>query len=174
MPGLRPGLNGVGGTIGPNVNPGLRRPGFFPPGVPATTGGYGLPAASRYGLGGLSRPGQPGQPGLLNTPDTGLGNTTSESSTPSATTAELVTPVTAHIPMEPNYVHTRTQTTRTTQTPAGEPAPSVDPVSAPSPLRLTCRMTASAALSTIHKHSPKRRGSIKTKCHASCTASAIR
>lgn len=101
MPGLRPGMGGIGGPIGPNVGPGFRRPGFFPPGVPATSGAYGLPAASRYGQGGPSRPGQHGH----NTPDTGIGNTTSESSTsPSVTTAELVTPVTAHHPMEPTVV----------------------------------------------------------------------
>ena len=116
MPGLRPGLGGFGGPVGPNVGPGLRRPGFFPPGVPGPSGGYGLPAASRYGTGGVSRPGHPG--GL--TPDTGIGNTTSESSSsPSATTVELVTPVTAHIPMEPTIV----------QAP-GAQAPSADTVSA--------------------------------------------
>lgn len=118
MPGLRPGLTGVGGSIGPNVNPGFRRPGFFPPGVPGATGGYGLPAASRYGLGGPSRPGVPGQPF---TPDTGIGNTTSESSSsPSATTVELVTPITAHVPMmEPTVVHP----------PTGDVALSADTVS---------------------------------------------
>lgn len=114
MPSLRPGL---GGPIGPNVNPNFRRPGFFPPGVPGTAGGYGLPAASRYGLGGPSRPGHPGQ---LNTPDTGLGNTTSESSSsPSATTEQLVTPIIAHQPLE----------TITVVNPQGDPALSADTVS---------------------------------------------
>lgn len=168
MPGLRPGMGagGLGGPIGPNVGPGLRRPGLFPPGVPATAGDYGLPAASRYGHGGPSRPGQPAVHDHL-TPDTGIGNTTSESSgssSPSATTAEIVTPVTAHIHMEPTVVH-----------PPPIPAltPSADTVS---PLilfwglPLTNRMTASVALSTTLKLSRKLKASIKTKCPASCTA----
>ncbi|WRT70644.1 uncharacterized protein IL334_007642 [Kwoniella shivajii] len=101
MPGLRPGMPGFGGPIGPNVNPSLRRPGFFPPGVTSTTGDYGLPAAARYGNAGLppSGPTTMGVPrpsyGNTTTADTGLGNTTTESTvtTPSVTTEEIVTPV---------------------------------------------------------------------------------
>ncbi|KAK8850475.1 hypothetical protein IAR55_004393 [Kwoniella newhampshirensis] len=108
MPGLRPGMPGFGGPIGPNVNPSLRRPGFFPPGVTSTTGDYGLPAGARYGNAGLApSSGVAGRPpwggsGQTTTADTGLGNTTSEStaSTPSALTEEIVTPAaaTTHIP----------------------------------------------------------------------------
>ncbi|ORX41083.1 hypothetical protein BD324DRAFT_678476 [Kockovaella imperatae] len=86
MPGLRPGLNGFGGPLGPNVNPHLRQPGMFPPGVP-NTGGYGWPAASRY------EAGIPPGPRRRVTPDTGVGNTTSEETTPS-TTEQLMTPIT--------------------------------------------------------------------------------
>lgn len=109
MPGLRPGL---GGVYGPNTNPHLRRPGMFPPGIPGAHGDYGLPAAARYNNTGPSRPGQP-MPGAL-TPDTGLGNSTSESSssvssvtdtTPSATTQEIVTPATAVTPLVPPIIH---------------------------------------------------------------------
>ena len=121
MPGLRPGL---GGVYGPNAAPHMRRPGFFPPGVPGASGDYGLPAAARYNNTGPSRPGQPA-PGML-TPDTGLGDTTSSSSsatsdtTPSATTQEIVTPVTAAPPLVPIVadpepaVHTHTTTTVST------------------------------------------------------------
>ncbi|WWD20657.1 hypothetical protein CI109_105133 [Kwoniella shandongensis] len=108
MPGLRPGMPGFGGPMGPNVNPSLRRPGFFPPGVTSTTGDYGLPAGARYGNAGLPpSSGVPGRPpmegsGHTTTADTGLGNTTSEStaSTPSVLTEEIVTPVaaTTHVP----------------------------------------------------------------------------
>lgn len=84
MPGLRPGLNGFGGPLGPNVRPHMRGPGFFPPGVPGQTGSYGLPAAARYGPGGVVN----GRAGAV-APDIGLGNTTSESSTsPSASVTE--------------------------------------------------------------------------------------
>ncbi|WVQ95510.1 hypothetical protein IAU59_002607 [Kwoniella sp. CBS 9459] len=107
MPGLRPGMPGFGGPIGPNVNPSLRRAGFFPPGVSSTTGDYGLPAAARYGNAGLppsgpTAPGMPPRPpsGRTTTADTGLGNTTTEStvstpatSTPSTLTEQIVTPI---------------------------------------------------------------------------------
>ncbi|OCF45693.1 hypothetical protein I317_00596 [Kwoniella heveanensis CBS 569] len=107
MPGLRPGMAGFGGPIGPNVNPSLRRTGLFPPGVTSTTGDYGLPAAARYGNAGLppSGPTAPGMPlrppsGHTTTADTGLGNTTTEStvstpatSTPSTMTEQIVTPI---------------------------------------------------------------------------------
>ncbi|TYJ54390.1 hypothetical protein B9479_004978 [Cryptococcus floricola] len=122
MPGLRPGLNGYGGPLGPNVNPSLRRPGFFPPGVTSTTGDYGLPAAAYQGLNNV--PGGPDAPQglappmsrthLSNTSDTGLGNTTTEStvstvSTPSVLTEEIVTPATAHTHMaEPVHVSVTT------------------------------------------------------------------
>jgi hypothetical protein len=83
-----------------NVGPHPRRPGFFPPGVPGTSGDYGLPAASRYGPAGPSRP--TAGPG----PDTGLGNTTDESTTPTTITEELVTPfITDHKTLEP-HIHT--------------------------------------------------------------------
>ncbi|WVN89721.1 uncharacterized protein L203_104951 [Cryptococcus depauperatus CBS 7841] len=111
MPGLRPGISGYGGPLGPNVNPSLRRPGFFPPGVTSTTGDYGLPAAAHYPNGQIPPGGPIGQvpfgsgSGLATTADTGLGNTTSEStvsttSTPSALTEEIVTPVATHTHMD--------------------------------------------------------------------------
>lgn len=85
-----------------NVAPSLRRPDLFPPGVTGTTGDYGLPAAARYGnnLG----PGRTGVAPTATTPDTGLGNTTSESTTPSATNEELVTPTTGHTPIAPPHI----------------------------------------------------------------------
>ena len=86
MPGLRPGLNGFGGPLGPNVNPQLRHPPMYPPGV-GNTGGYGWPAASRYEAGI-----PPGSGRRRVTPDTGVGNTTSEETTPS--TEHLMTPIT--------------------------------------------------------------------------------
>jgi hypothetical protein len=100
MPGLRPAF---GGPMGPPIAPHLRRPGFFPPGVPGASGDYGLPTASRYNV-GPSR-GRP-PPGAL-TPDTGLGNTTSESSTSPSTTptaTSIVTPLPTHPPIEPHVV----------------------------------------------------------------------
>ncbi|WVQ70693.1 hypothetical protein IAR50_000215 [Cryptococcus sp. DSM 104548] len=122
MPGLRPGLNGYGGPLGPNVNPSLRRPGLFPPGVTSSTGDYGLPAAAYQGMNKV--PGGPNAPqGLAppvshthrsSTSDTGLGNTTTEStvstvSTPSVLTEEIVTPATAHTHMaEPVHVSVTT------------------------------------------------------------------
>ena len=129
MPGMRPGL---GGVYGPNLNPHLRRPGMFPPGVPGASGDYGLPAAARYNNTGPTRPGQP-MPGAL-TPDTGLGNTTSESSSASsvtetsssATSQQLVTPSTAApalvpipepvVQFEEPVTHTHTHTTTTVST----------------------------------------------------------
>ena len=87
MPGLRPGLNGFGGPLGPNVNPHLRRPPMYPPGI-ANTGGYGWPAASRYDAG------VPPGPRRRVTPDTGVGNTTSEETTPSTAIEQLMTPAT--------------------------------------------------------------------------------
>lgn len=60
-------------------------------------GDYGLPAAARYGTGGPTVPGRPGVPFLA--PDSGIGNTTSESTTtttPSVTSDEIMTP--HHVP----------------------------------------------------------------------------
>jgi hypothetical protein len=105
MPGLRPGMSGYGGPIGPNVNPSLRRPGFFPPGVNATTGSYGLPAAANYNNLPQQVVGNHAPRPRPMTPDTGIGNTTSESTTettPSVTTAELVTPVEPHAHLAPH------------------------------------------------------------------------
>ena len=68
--------------------------------MPGTSGDHGLPAASRYGPAGPSRP--TAGPG----PDTGLGNTTDESTTPTTITEELVTPfVTDSKTLEP-HIHT--------------------------------------------------------------------
>ncbi|WVR08584.1 hypothetical protein IAU60_005639 [Kwoniella sp. DSM 27419] len=124
MPGSRPGMPGFGGPMGPNVAPGLRRPGWFPPGVTSTTGDYGLPAGARYGNSGL-RPSGPTPHGLhprhhppsggTTTADTGLGNTTTDStvstpttSTPSAFTEEIVTPAAhhSHLHHEPMHIGT--------------------------------------------------------------------
>lgn len=80
-----------------NVGPGPRRPGFFPPGVPGTSGDYGLPAASRYGPAGPARP--------TAGPDTGLGNTTDETLTPTTVEEELVTPFVPEKTLEP-AIHT--------------------------------------------------------------------
>jgi hypothetical protein len=75
-----------------NVNPALRRPGFFPPGVPGASGDYGLPRDAGH----LARVGDPSQPGM---PDSGLGisgTSTSTTTTPTTTTntptPQLVTP----------------------------------------------------------------------------------
>jgi hypothetical protein len=87
-----------------NVNPSLRRPGLFPPGVNGTTGSYGLPAAAGYGNVPPRPSGIPTSRPPITPPDTGIGNTTSDSTTdttPSVTTAELVTPVTSHVPLDP-------------------------------------------------------------------------
>jgi hypothetical protein len=94
MPGLRPGLNGFGGPIGPNVNPSLRRPGFFPPGV-SSTGEYGLPAAAHYGRDGRGYTGAGRPPPGTLPPDHGLGDTTSSDTTPTPdTVTQILTPAT--------------------------------------------------------------------------------
>lgn len=65
--------------------------------MPGTSGDYGLPAASRYGPAGPARP--------TVGPDTGLGNTTDESTTPTTVTEELVTPFVPEKTLEP-VIHT--------------------------------------------------------------------
>ena len=95
MPGLRPGLNGFGGPLGPNVNPSLRRPGLFPPGVPSS-GDYGLPAGAHYGRDGRAYNGVGRPPPVGLPPDHGLGDTTSSDTTPTPdTVTQILTPVTA-------------------------------------------------------------------------------
>ncbi|WVQ86046.1 hypothetical protein IAT38_008214 [Cryptococcus sp. DSM 104549] len=110
MPGLRPGMSGFGGPIGPNVNPSLRRPGFFPPGVAGTTGDYGLPAAARYGNGPVPPGGAtlgPGPPrpaygsGQTTTADTGLDITTSEPPSSTTTTPSVSSLTEIRTPMAP-------------------------------------------------------------------------
>ncbi|KAK4686714.1 hypothetical protein P7C73_g3410, partial [Tremellales sp. Uapishka_1] len=111
MPGLRP-MSATGGPIGPNVMPGPRRPGFWPPGVSAS-GDYGLPAGARNYPGNSM--GRPGPRPERTTDDTGTGNTTTESTpsltsesetpTPSITLAP-VTPATTPAPELPMIAHT--------------------------------------------------------------------
>jgi hypothetical protein len=69
-----------------NVGPHPRRPGFWPPGVPGTSGDYGLPAASRYGPAGPPRP--VGHP----EPDSGVGLTDDDTTTPTTASEQLLTP----------------------------------------------------------------------------------
>ncbi|RXK40622.1 hypothetical protein M231_02077 [Tremella mesenterica] len=108
MPGLRPGLTGFGGPIGPNVAPHLRRPGIFPPGVTATTGDYGLPAAAHY-PNRPSGPTIPGRPPVL--PDQGISGSTSSESGASPPTTQLVTPYLPEKPLqEPTIVKPHQQT----------------------------------------------------------------
>jgi hypothetical protein len=201
MPGLRPGLGGFGGPIGPvstlhlehineltfqNVAPTLRRPGFFPPGVPATSGDYGLPAAARYG--NNFGPSRPGMAPTTTTPDTGLGNTTSESTTPSATTEELVTPTTGHTPIAPpriasteTQVHdsphvTHEETHTHEETPAHEEIPTGPPMETVSCAPKTVdyvdayRTSLSAAPWATLRLSLRRMASTPTRCHATFTA----
>jgi hypothetical protein len=84
-----------------NVGPHPRRPAFFPPGVPGTSGDYGLPAASRYGPAGPPRP--VGHP----EPDSGTGLTDDDTTTPSTATTQLITPLTSDKILEVD-VHTPT------------------------------------------------------------------
>ncbi|KAL7422817.1 hypothetical protein Q5752_002113 [Cryptotrichosporon argae] len=152
MPGLRPGLAGFGGPLGPNVAPGPRRPGFFPPGVTSTTGDYGLPAAARYGNmanvpGAPAGPyGPPARPPPL-VPDNGLGNTTTETSSSSSSSLADTTPTST-----PSVSHSLTPTTTEDHllTPVTAATPLAPPIIATQPLHGDLRHTLDDAAADAH------------------------